>query len=122
MYVIIQIIGRPWIINIQCQFIGSGEISQKFKDNSPEIQGQYPRNSRTIVRNAFTGILQKFNALGIANLKKSNFNRTSVKQKTENRKQKTETENRKQKTENRKQKTENRKTEMVRPESFNTEK
>ena len=117
MYVIIQIIGRPWIINIQCQFIGSGEISQKFKDNSPEIQGQYPRNSRTIVRNRFTGILQKFNASGIANLK----NQISIeqvsnrKQRTENRKQKQRTENRKQKqkteTENRKQKqkTENRK-------------
>ena len=97
MYVIIQIIGRPWIINIQCQFISSGEISQKFKDNSPEIQGQYPRNSRTIVRNAFTGILQKFNALGIANLKDqiSIEQVSNRKQKTENRKQKQKTENRK---------------------------
>ena len=34
LYVIIQIIGRCWII--QYQFISSGTISQKFRDNSPE--------------------------------------------------------------------------------------
>ena len=34
MYVIIQVIGRCWIT--QYQFISSGTISQKFRDNSPE--------------------------------------------------------------------------------------